>query len=64
MPVIFICLKTIFDVLGEVQHLGSAIFAGESRPALVNGHVRYRGTGGSDSGVRTVCSDDTKGKLV
>ena len=28
------CFKTIFDVLGEVQHLGSTIFAGAEASLL------------------------------
>ena len=30
----FRCFKTIFDVLGEVQHLGSTIFAGAEASLL------------------------------
>ena len=61
----FPCFKAVFDVLGEVQHLGSTIFAGR-KPAC-SGIRMYSimgdRRGGSVSGAHTVCNEvrgDTK----
>ena len=58
----FPCFIAIFDVLGEVQHLGSAIFAGR-KPACSGIRTDDNGRR-SVSDARTICRGDTKGKLV
>ena len=61
----FPCFKAIFDVLGEVQLLGSTIFAGAEASLIWYENMFDNGRQAVQyQALDTVCRGDTKGKLV
>ena len=60
----FPCFKAIFDMLGEVQHLGSTRFTGAEASLLRYQDVFDNGRQAVQYQALIVCRGDTKGNLV